>query len=192
MPRQLSVNQNTYLAGDSLVGITLIEIGVNGGTNKYYTDAPFDIVYNSTTYEAQGNFLGVSETSETANLQITSINLVISALDITIVRQLCNSNQINQDVIVRKAFLDPTDYSLIGDSAGDTAIVIFKGKITSYRIENATQSATINIEVTSQFANFNRTTGRRTNQGSLQKEHSTDFGFQYAHEPINDIKWGKK
>jgi hypothetical protein len=192
MPRELSANQNTYLAGNSLIGITLIEIGINGSTNKFYTDAPFDIDYDGDTYEAQGNFLGVSETSETANLQITSINLILSALDIAVVLDLCDSNQINQPVTIRKAFLDPTDYSLIGDSAGDRAIVIFKGKITSYRIENAEQTATINLEVTSQFANFNRTTGRRTNQGSLQREHATDFGFQYAHEPIQDIKWGKK
>jgi len=148
MPRGLSANQNTYLAGDSLIGITLIEIGVNGGTNKYYTDAPFDITYDGNTYEAQGNFLGVSETSETSNLQITSISLTISALDINNVRDLCNSNQINQDVLVWRTFLDPTDNSLIGDSAGDKAILIFKGKITSYRIENAEETAKLLEQLT--------------------------------------------
>ena len=192
MPRGLSANQNTYLAGNSLVGVTLIEIGVNGGTNKYYTDAPFDIAYDGNTYDAQGSFLGVSETSENANLQITSISLTISALDIANVRDLCNSNQINQDVLIWRAFLDPTDNSLIGDSAGDRAILIFKGKLTSYRIENSTDTANITLEISSQFANFDRTTGRRTNQGNLQKEFANDFGFQYAHEGIQDIKWGKK
>lgn len=191
MTRGLSSAQNTYLAGDALVAVTLIDIGINGGTDLAYTDAPFDIVYDGTTYEAQGNFMGISESSETADLQITNINLVISALDINNVRTLAKSEQINQNVSVYRTFLDPTDNSLIGDSAGDQAILIFKGKIAGYRITDANDTATITLEVSSQFANFNRKTGRRTNSASLQREHPQDFGFQYSHETLQDIRWGK-
>jgi len=189
--RGLSNNQNTYLAGNSLIGVTLIHIVVYGGTDLRFTDAPFNISYDGNTFEAQGKFLGISETSETADLQITNINIVLSALDLTLVQTLAKSNQINQQVTVRRAFLDPTDNSLIGDSAGDRAIVIFQGRTAGYRIKDDNNTATLNIEVTSQFSNFNRLSGRRTNQGSLQREHSTDFGFEYSHESIRDIKWGK-
>lgn len=192
MSRGLSAAQNSYLAGNSLVSITLIDVGINGGTDLHYTDCPFDISYNGTSYEAQGNFLGISETSETADLQITSINLVISALDVSNVTTLATSNQINQDVSIYRAFLDLTDNSLIGDSAGDQAILLFKGKISGYRIQDANDTATITLEVTSQFANFNRKTGRRTNQGSIQREHPTDNSMEYSHETTQDIKWGKK
>tara|TARA_A100001201_G_C4094945_1_gene203379 strand:+ start:2726 stop:3304 length:579 start_codon:yes stop_codon:yes gene_type:complete len=189
--RGLSNNQNTYLAGNSLIGVTLIHIVVYGGSDLRFTDAPFNISYDGNTFEAQGKFLGISETSETADLQITNINIVLSALDLTLVQTLAKSNQINQQVTVRRAFLDPTDNSLIGDSAGDRAIVIFQGRTAGYRIKDDNNTATLNIEVTSQFSNFNRLSGRRTNQGSLQREHSTDFGFEYSHESIRDIKWGK-
>ena len=192
MSRGLSDAQNTYLAGDALITATLVEIGINGGTNKYYTTAPFDITYNGDTYEAQGTFMGFGESSETAELNITSMQLVISAIDVTNVRELANSNQINQIVNVWKVFLDPTDNSLIGDSAGDEAILIFQGRIGSYKVENATDSATIQLDVSSQFKNFQKTSGRRTNISNLQREHSTDWGFQYAHEGLRDIKWGKK
>lgn len=191
MSRGLSNNQNTYLAGNSLIGVTLIHIVVYGGSDLRFTDAPFNISYDGNTFEAQGKFLGISETSETADLQITNINIVLSALDLTLVQTLAKSNQINQQVTVRRAFLDPTDNSLIGDSAGDRAIVIFQGRTAGYRIKDDNNTATLNIEVTSQFSNFNRLSGRRTNQGSLQREHSTDFGFEYSHESIRDIKWGK-
>lgn len=192
MSRGLSANQNSYLAGDSLTALTLIDIGVYGGSDLHYTDGPFDIVYNTVTYEAQGAFLGISETSETADLQITSINLVISALDLTNVQTLAQSTQINQTVSVYRVFLDPTDNSLIGDSSGDQAILIFKGKIAGYRIEDANDTATITIEVTSQFANFDRITGRRTNLGNIQREFPQDFSMEYSHESLQDIKWGKK
>lgn len=191
MSRGLSNVQNTYLAGNALIEITLIDIGVQGGTDRHYTDCPFDIVYDGTTYEAQGHFLGISETGESADMQITNINLIISALTLDNVTTLARSNQINQDVTIYRAYLDPTDNSLIGDSAGDNAILLFKGKIGGYRITDANDTATITLEVTSQFANFDRRTGRRTNLGNLQREHPQDFGFQYSHETLQDLSWGK-
>jgi hypothetical protein len=188
---RLSNVQNTYLAGNSLISLTLIEIGVNGGSTLRYTDGPFDITYNGDIYEAQGNFLGISETNEVSELQITNISLTLNGLDLTSVQTLCVTTQINQLVTIRKVFLDPQDNSLIGDSTGDKAVVIFRGKISGYKTINSTDSATITLDVNSLFTNFNRMAGRRTNQASLQQEHPNDYGFQYSHESIRDIKWGK-
>lgn len=189
--RGLSDAQNTYLAGNALLVITLIDIELYGQTDLHYTDAPFDVDYNGETYSAQGNFISVSEAQETADLQVTNINLVISALDSDMVTKLCRSQQINQNVIVRKAFFDPTTYALIGDSGGDQALVVFKGNIAGYKIQDSEDSATIQIEVSSQFNNFNRTSGRRSNLASFQREHSTDYFMQYSHETLQDIRWGK-
>ena len=192
MTREFSSVQNSHLAGDELISYTLIDIGVNGASDLYYTDGPYDVTYNSQSYSAQGNFLGISETQETADLQITSINIVLSALDLTSVQTLAKSNQINQNVTVRRVFFNPVTETLIGDSAGDQAITLFKGKIAGYRIQDSDETATITLEVTSQFANFDKKTGRRTNLVSFQREFSTDFGMEYSHDSLLDIKWGKK
>lgn len=191
MARGLSNAQNTYLARDALIGITLIHIPVPDGTDRYYTDCPFDIDLNGQTYTAQGNFLGISEATETGTLQVTNISITISALDIDEVRDLGRSEQINQTVTIRKAFLNQPDLDLVGDSAGDTSILVFKGKINGYRIDDAKDTATLTLEVNSQFANFRKKTGRRTNLSNFQKEHTTDFGMEYSHETLQDIKWGK-
>lgn len=188
---RLSTVQNTYLAGNSLLVLTLVDIDVNGGSTVRYTDGPFDITYNGNIYEAQGNFMGISETNEVSELQITNISITINGLDLSNVQTFCTSNQINQLVTIRRVFLDPNDYSLIGDSTGDKAVIIFKGKIAGYKTTNATDTATIVLDVNSLFTNFSRMTGRRTNQASLQQEHPNDFGFEYSHESIRDIKWGK-
>ena len=192
MTREFSSVQNSHLAGDELISYTLIDIGVNGASDLYYTDGPYDVTYNSQSYSAQGNFLGISETQETADLQITSINIVLSALDLTTVQTLAKSNQINQNVTVRRVFFNPETETLIGDSAGDQAITLFKGKIAGYRIQDTDDTATLTIEVTSQFANFDRKNGRRTNLVSFQREFATDFGMEYSHDSLLDIKWGKK
>lgn len=192
MTRELSDTQNTYLAGDSLIGVTFIDIGIYGGTDLHYTDAPFDITYDGTTYEAQGALIGISETQEVSELQITTITLTIGALDLSIVQQLATSNQINEVVTIHRAFLDPTDNSLIGDSSGDQVITIFKGRINGYTITDTENTATMAIEVKSQFSNFQKLSGRRTNLGSLQLEHQQDWGFEYSHETLRDLRWGKK
>lgn len=188
---RLSTVQNTYLAGNSLLVLTLVEINISDGSVVRYTDGPFDITFNGDTYEAQGNFMGVSETNEVSELQITNISLTLNGLDVSNVQTFCNSSQINQLVTIRRVFLDPNDYSLIGDSTGDKSVIIFKGKIAGYKTVNATETATITLDVNSLFTNFNRMTGRRTNQTSLQTEFPQDHGFEYSHESVRDIKWGK-
>lgn len=201
MTRGLSAVQNTYLAGDSLIGITLIYIAVNGGTDLYYTDAPFDIDYDGDTYEAQGKLIGISESQEVAELQITNITLTLTALDLTLVQTIATSAQINQDVLIYRAFLNPTTNELIGDSSGDQVVPIFKGKINSYTIKDSDDTATISLDIKSQFSNFTKSTGRRTNVTSLQNLTSlqpsvssipNDFGFEYSHETLRDLRWGKK
>lgn len=189
--RGLSDAQNTYLAGNALLVITLIQINVYDDTPYYFTDGPFSVNYNGDTYLAQGRFISISEAQETADLQVTNVNLVLTALDSEMVQKFCRSGQINQTVTVRKAFLDPTDNRLIGDSSGDEALVVFKGNIAGYKIQDSQDSATIQIEVSSQFNNFNRTSGRRSNLGSFQREHPQDYFMQYSHETLQDIRWGK-
>jgi hypothetical protein len=188
MTRGLSSAQNTYLAGDALIVATLVEIGLYNASNYYYTDAPFDITIGSTTYEAQGVFMGISENQEAADLQVTSINLTLSALDVTVRNAVAKSANINQVVTIQKVLLDPTTMAPIG---GNETIVIFKGKIVGYRIDNNNDTATMVLEINSQFTNFLKVSGRKTNLGSFQKEHPTDFSMEYSHEPTRDIKWGK-
>jgi len=187
MSRGLDSSVNTYLAGDALVSFLLVDIGVNGSSTIYYTDGPFDVDYNSNTYEAQGNFLGVSEAQETGELQITNVNLQISALDVSNVTTFARSEQINQPVEIRRAFINPTDNSIVG-----TPVTLFKGRVGGYSVTDADETATITYEVVSQFANFDKVVGRRTNIANFQREYPTDFGMEYSHETLNDLKWGQK
>lgn len=204
MPKNLSNTQNTFLARDAIVSYLLIEIGTSGlvsGKNaQYLTDAPYDITYDSSTapdsgaqvYAAQGNFLAIAESQENSELRVSSINLTLSALNPDNITIYAKSEQINQTVSVYRVIVDQSTNQIIGDSAGDQAILIFKGKITGYRITDARETAELTIQVDSQFTNFEKVQARRTNNGSFQREHPTDFGMEYSHETINDVRWGKK
>ena len=205
MARGLDDNINTILAGNSITSALLIEIGLpssdSAGLNAaYFTTAPFDITLDTDTapdsgtnvYKAQGKFLAVSSTRETATLQITSLKLTLSALDSETVSTFATSDIINKDVTLHRIFFNQTNLSVITDSAGATETLnLFKGKVGGYKLNETGATATLTLEIQSQLANFQRTNGRVTTNASMQVEHATDFGFEYAHETDQEITWGK-
>ncbi len=194
MSRGFSDSLNTYLAGNALVGCLLIKIGTPDSAGGYtqWTDAPFDITWGGEVYQAQGDFLNITETKESADLQIHSINLTISALNTTNIQTFATSGIVNQSVEVRRAFLHPITNLLQGDSAGDSVFLLFKGKVAGYSVANRVNTADITLQVSSQFINFNRINGRRSNVNSFHREHPQDHGMEYSHETLQDIWWGKK
>lgn len=185
MARGLSSSINTYLAGLSLVRVALIEIETTGAS-VYYTDNTFDITHGGNTYEAQGNFLGVGETEENAELIITTVTLVISALLTSNVTTFAQSGMVNKKVTISYAYLDPTDNSII-----DTPIIMFQGKVNGYQINDNGATATIALEVASIFSNFEKTAGRRTNEANFRQEHPNDRSMEFAHVVTKDITWGR-
>tara|TARA_R110000868_G_scaffold96433_3_gene265370 strand:+ start:15889 stop:16479 length:591 start_codon:yes stop_codon:yes gene_type:complete len=196
MTRKFSDALNTYLAGDSLLTAILLEIDIvdSAGTitTNYFTDNAFDIDYDSNTYVAQGQFLSFTESQESGDLNISNVNIAISALDVSLVRTYAVSSQINAGVRIYRALLDPNTNLLLGDSAGDAIVLLFKGKVAGYSITNNQNTADIQYQVSSQFVNFNKKNGRRTNLQNFQREHPTDFGMQYSHETLSELKWGLK
>ena len=191
MVRNLTTDQNVYLAGNSIISVLLIDIGMANGSTTRYTDAPYNISFNSNTYTAQGVFLGVSETEENADVQIVSATITLSALDTSYVTSFATSAQINQLVTIRRAFINFTTNQLIGDSAGENAITIFRGRISGYSVNNNVNTAEITIQVSSQFINFDKRSGRRTNQGNFQVEHPTDNSMEFSAVSLKDIRWGR-
>jgi len=204
MARELSNVTQTFLARDAIVSYLLIEIGVSspvsGKNAVYYTDAPFDITYDTSTapdsgsnvYSAQGNFLAISQAQENSELRVSSISLTLSALNLTNITTFAKSDQINQKVSIHRVFWNQATDDLIYDSAGDTPILIFKGKISGYKIADARDTATLTLQVDSQFTNFEKVNCRRTNNTNFQREFTTDFSMEYSHETLNDVRWGKK
>lgn len=196
MTKQFSSELQTALARDAIVSVVLININ---GTR--YTNAAFDITSSiegsANTYSAQGYFLGITEMDENSDLAISSINVTLSALDSTVVSTFAQPGIVNQTVTIYRVFFDQSTGELVGDSTGDTGFMIFRGRVSGYKISNAETTATLSISVESQFANFEKINCRRTNLDSWQRGYDglftgNDFSMQFSHETINDLSWGKK
>ena len=186
MTRGLGSATNTTLARDAIVSYLLLNIN---GTRV--TDAPFDITNgvegSSNTYSTQGQFLGIAEIDENSELSISSIQIELSALASGAVSTFANSNVINGDVKIYRIFFDQVTETNISDDP----ILIFKGSIAGYRIADADDTATLTLQVDSQFSNFEKVTCRRTNNDNFQREFPNDHGMEFSHESLKDIPWGK-
>lgn len=196
MPRGFSDPLNTYLAGNTFISVLLLEIDTyDSGSDPdtlRYTNNPYDLTFNGETYSAQGQFMSISETQLNSAVQISSVNIAISALTLANVQTFATSEIINQTVSIYRGFIDPSTNVLFGDSAGENAFLLFKGKIAGYSVTNNQTSADIQLQVSSQFVNFNRKNGRRTNQNNFQREHPNDASMEFSHEALAEIKWGIK
>ena len=191
MTREFPNSLQTYLAGNSFVSVLLVKIQKPDNSYTLWTDAPYDIDFNGDTYLAQGDFLSITEGQETSEIQIHSVSIQISALDVSNITTYATSNIINRTVEIRRAFLDPITQQLQGDSSGDSGFLLFKGRVAAYAVNNNVNNADIVLQVSSQFINFQRTSGRRSNLTNFQREHPNDFGMEYSHETLSDIDWGK-
>ena len=201
MPRNLSDTQNQYLANNAIIGILLIELTNKNGVLEYYTDAPYDITIGGITYSATDKILQITEHTETAELQISSVNLVLSALSTNAITDFATPQMINKTVTIRRAFIDSATQLLVGDSGGDLSLILFKGTVSGYQVQNDQVTATITLEVSSQFADFRRINGRRTHEANYRNattlasvsgfKPSEDRIMEFAFEGVQDIRWGQ-
>ena len=108
---------------------------------------------------------------------------------------------INKNVTIRRAFIDSSSQLLVGDSGGDLSLILFKGTVSGYQVQNDQVTATITLEISSQFADFRRIHGRRTNEANYRNLTTTftttgrqpkdDRIMEFAFEGVQDIRWGQ-
>jgi len=192
VPRNFSDPLNTYLAGNTFISVLLLEIEKPDGSTVRYTDNPYDLDYAGNTYSAQGEFISISETQLNSAVQISSVNIAINALTLSNVQTFGVTGIINKPVNIYRGFIDPDTNLLFGDSAGENAFLLFKGRVAGYTITNNQTNADVQLQVSSQFVNFNRKNGRRTNQNNFHREHPNDDSMEFSHEALAEIKWGIK
>ena len=185
MAKELSTTLRSHLEGKSFVLVQFVSIATPSGT-KYFTDAFFDIDFDSNTYQAQGTLLKIGDAEESNEVIVGKSQIILSAIETNNITTYATSGIINKEVEIRLGFLNPTDYSLVADP-----VIIFKGKVTNYAINDAKKTATITLEIASTFANFDKANGRRTNDGSNQRLHPNDFSFEFSDQTVADIPWGR-
>lgn len=190
--RNISEATKTKLASRAIHVVDLIEIHLD--TAIYFTSANISLDFDSptapdtgtNTYLAQGQFLGYGNIVESSNIRVGQLDLTITAVDTTTVAKLLADNYMNKRVVIYRAILGD-NYAI----SSQDVFTVFDGTIINYRIAESSNSATCVITVASQFADFERTNGRRTNPASQQIHFPQDKGMDFSAQIVKDLKWGR-
>ena len=187
MARGLSSAVKTELATGVIDPVLLVEIEF--GTPVYLTNAPFDITSSvsgsSRTYLTNGHLKNISGVNETNKPTKNSLQITLSGVDQTYISIALSENIINKEVYIYRGFLD-TNNALISDP-----FLLFFGTIDEYRITDTTNTANLVLNLTSQWGNFQKISGRVTTDNSQQRFFSGDKGMEFAALTVRDIKWGR-
>jgi hypothetical protein len=149
-----------------------------------------DIEYQSNTYTAQGEFLGYSAIKEDYDVKVGRVTVTLSGLDNNFISKFTGVDQVGAEVVVSKVFLDLNTLDVVSNYA----IIMYKGEIVNTSIQESAETATINIESASVFADFERLAGRKTTDWSNWYFQSTqyDTAFEKAGFVGNtEFLWGR-
>tara|TARA_Y100001938_G_scaffold142493_1_gene213815 strand:+ start:217 stop:798 length:582 start_codon:yes stop_codon:yes gene_type:complete len=192
MTRSLSSDLNTSLALQKIRIVDLIELHLS--TAVYFTNGHIDVSFDSATapdsgtntYLAQGQFLGLGQVNETRDLRVSTVPIVFTAVDFTTIALILNNTYIDKRVVIYRAVLDEKLQTQTGQ-----VYQYFDGRIKDFTIQESRASAQLTMEVASQFADYERTNGRRTNNTSQQRFFASDVGMEFSPQIQTDIKWGR-
>jgi hypothetical protein len=167
------------------------------GTEVYMTDCYKDLTLeidgSTNTYQATGNLMSFDTISESTDLQISKLGIILSGVDRTFTAALLSYEYLDQPIKVYRVFLDDSE------QVQHTPLLTFSGNIDTPVITDdpSSGSSTISISAASTFVDFERRSGRKTNQSeqdlynSVNDLTSDDTGFEFNSDSATDIWWGR-
>ena len=188
MARTLTTAVKNELLTGEIKPVHLIEIGFS--TPVYLTDCGFNLTSSisgtSRTYTSSEFLVGASSFEEQVDITKTTLSLFLSGADQTFISTVLNENIVNDTVEIYRGLLDSNN-SLIADP-----ILLYSGNIDTFEISESATQSNVKLLVVSHWADFDKKSGRKTNNASQQRFFSTDVGMDYSSETVLDIKWGRE
>jgi hypothetical protein len=187
MTRSLTTATKNELATNNINPVHLITIGFSTPVN--ITDCSFPLTSSvsgsSVTYTASDFILGISNFTEETDVTKTSLTISLSGADQTFISTVLNENLVNDSVQIFRGFLDSSN-ALIADP-----FLLYDGQVDSFSISESKNESSVSLVVVSHWADFEKTSGRKTNNTSQQRFFSADVGMDFSSETVQDIKWGR-
>jgi len=187
MTRTLSTAIKNELATGEIRPVHLITIGF--GTPVNITDCSFSLTSSisgsSVTYTPSSFLISVPSFSEETDLTKASLSLALSGADQTFISTVLNENVVNDTVDIFRGVLDSSN-AIVADP-----ILLYSGNIDTFQIDETETESSVILTVVSHWADFNKKSGRNTNNNSQQRFFNTDVGMDFASQTTLDIKWGR-
>lgn len=173
---RLKNNTNTSRRVFHLISFTIDSVEYN------FTNTDNNQVYDGKTFYAGYLADTVDDIETTSTPKTNDIKLEFDANEKTLVALFLSGSWMNAPLTI---------YERLIDAQGEISTqIIFQGYISAYSLNEPNRS--IDVDVSSIWADFDKTTGRKTNPKSQQRFYPTDTGFRFASQADLTIYWGKE
>ena len=219
MSRNILTSAKTYLATTSnfrIAHLVRLETASNPSTYIYLTDYQAGVTHNNVVYQA-GKIKSIGEVRQTQGLANYKLSINIAGEYVEeLARALTentNTSYVGRDIEVLRAYID-TDGTIVDFDdplgtdvgTGNKPLQYFIGDITDINITEGvtTGNSTVVWQCAGKFADFNKVTGRITDDtshrglqldlttgkyeptaGAKLVSHQTDRGFQHAAKTVD-------
>ena len=188
MARTLTTALKNELLTNEIRPVHLLSIGFSTPVN--ITDNSFNLTSSvsgsSITYTASSFLVATPTFTEETDLTKTSLNITLSGADQTFISTVLNENVVNDSVDIFRGLLDSNN-ALIADP-----ILLYSGNIDTFQISESETESIVNLTVVSHWADFDKKSGRQTNNNSQQRFFNTDVGMDFSSQTVLDLKWGRR
>ena len=188
MARTLTTALKNDLLTNEIRPVHLLSIGFATPVN--ITDNSFSLTSSvsgsSTTYTASPFLVATPTFTEETDLTKTSLNITLSGADTTFISTVLNENIVNDTVDIFRGLLDSNN-ALIADP-----ILLYSGNIDTFQISESETESNVILTVVSHWADFDKKSGRQTNNNSQQRFFNTDVGMDFSSQTVLDLKWGRR
>lgn len=169
---------NTLKEGFEFVHLVKFKINT---TDFCLTDAEDSISYDGNNY-VPGFIDEIGDIEQTNEPKMGDINPIIYSADNSFTGLFLSENWMNKPFEVRRQI-----YNKRGGLV-DT-VVVFSGYVSSFDIDH--EDSRIKLTVSSVWADFEKTSGTRTNLSSQQRHYPDDWAFRHSASAVKKIPWGK-
>lgn len=190
MSRGLDASTVAILTSNTFITCELVEFELD--TPIYLTNAQFDISTSTgtsggtQTYIAQGSFMNYSGVREIDEVRINNVNVSFSGATNTYINIALNDDFLHRSFRIYKTYLNSSDMTELV-----SPVLIYDGVVIGSSVEESPGESMVTFQTANEFYDFERTAGRKTNDGSQQRLYPGDKGMAYSTLAINDIRWGR-
>lgn len=166
---------------------TLIKMN-RGNSTLHLTDYTSNLTdIGGQGYTTSSHLLQIGGTSESQELRVNDMTLTLSGVEKEYIASFLNDSNFTKDTVtIKRAAVNPSNNSVIG------SFVAFEGRISEYAIQEDERSSSVEITIASHWADFEKTSGRKTNSNSQKIYFKDDKGFEFASKTVKDLRWGRK
>tara|TARA_R100000234_G_scaffold87566_1_gene56081 strand:- start:1448 stop:2014 length:567 start_codon:yes stop_codon:yes gene_type:complete len=187
MARTLTTAVKNELLTGQIKPVHLLTIGF--GTPVNITDNAFDLTSSvsgsSVTYSSSAFLVGASSFEEQTDITKTTLSVSLSGVDTSFISVVLGENIVNDSVTIYRGLLNSSN-ALIADP-----ILLYQGNIDTFEINETETESNVKLMVVSHWADFEKKSGRKTNNASQQRFFSTDVGMDFSSQTVLDLKWGR-